>query len=80
MEEEQNNQVPITALMDWVNESNRTRFRQNILKPMMEEELVEFTIPDKPRSSKQKYRLTNKAHDMYAEVYEKVQKILKGKG
>jgi predicted transcriptional regulator len=26
----------------------------------MEDDLIEMTIPDKPRSSKQKYRLTEK--------------------
>ncbi|MCY4522473.1 MAG: hypothetical protein OXC13_17070 [Caldilineaceae bacterium] len=35
--------------------SNRTKFRNQILKPLMEAEWLEMTIPDKPRSSKQQY-------------------------
>ena len=38
--------------------SNRTRFRDGVLNPLIEAVLIEMTIPDKPRSSKQKYRLT----------------------
>ncbi len=35
-------------------------FRKAYLLPALEAELIEMTIPDKPRSSKQKYRLTYK--------------------
>jgi ATP-dependent DNA helicase RecG len=50
----------ITELMEWVGRTNRTKFRDEILNPIIETLLVEMTIPDKPRSSKQKYRLTEK--------------------
>ncbi len=33
-------------------------FREAYLKPALEAGLIEMTIPDKPRSSKQRYRLT----------------------
>ena len=49
----------IGMLMERVSESNRTRFRENHLNPLMECGLVAFTIPDKPTSSKQKYKLTD---------------------
>ncbi len=39
-------------------ESNRTRFRKRVFKPMLVAEWLEMTIPDKPTSSRQKYRLT----------------------
>jgi ATP-dependent DNA helicase RecG len=35
-------------------------FRTAYLQPALEAGLVEMTIPDKPRSSRQKYRLTAK--------------------
>ena len=40
--------------------SNREHFRKEYLKPAIEAEVVELTIPDKPKSSKQRYRLTHK--------------------
>jgi len=38
--------------------SDRTKFRDQVLNPLLDAGFVEMTIPDKPRSSKQKYRLT----------------------
>ena len=46
--------------------SNRTKFRDEILNPLLEEHLVEMTVPDKPRSSKQRYRLTDKGRQALA--------------
>lgn len=37
---------------------NRTRFRDQVVAPLLEAGLLEMTIPDKPRSSKQQYRIT----------------------
>ena len=47
--------------------SDRTKFRNQVLRPLLEEGLLEMTIPDKPRSSKQKYRLTTKGRELLAE-------------
>ncbi len=44
--------------------SDRTKFRHQVLNPMIEEGFIEMTIPDKPRSSKQKYRLTEKGRQV----------------
>jgi len=35
-------------------------FRKAYLLPALQAELIEMTIPDKPRSSKQRYRITEK--------------------
>jgi ATP-dependent DNA helicase RecG len=40
--------------------SDREYFRLNYLQPALEAKVIEMTIPDKPRSSKQRYRLTDK--------------------
>lgn len=39
---------------------NDEHFRKAYLLPALEAECIEMTLPDKPRSSKQKYRLTEK--------------------
>ena len=38
----------------------QANFRDRYLKPALDLELVEMTIPDKPKSRLQKYRLTKK--------------------
>lgn len=38
--------------------SNRTKFRDQVVAPLLETGLLEMTVPDKPRSSKQQYRIT----------------------
>jgi ATP-dependent DNA helicase RecG len=58
----------ITELMEWVGRRNRTKFREEILNQLLETRLVEMTIPDKPRSSKQKYRLTEKGREFQAQL------------
>jgi len=47
-------------LMAVTGRTDRTKFRNQVLNPLMKGGLIEMTIPDKPRSSKQKYRLTAK--------------------
>ena len=38
--------------------TNRTKFRDQVIQPLMDQGLLEMTLPDKPTSSQQKYRLT----------------------
>ena len=40
--------------------SDRENFRKNYLQPALAEGLIEMTIPEKPQSSKQRYRLTGR--------------------
>ncbi len=45
-------------LMQAVGRSNRSKFQGKVLRPLIKAGLLEMTIPDKPRSGNQKYRLT----------------------
>ena len=53
----------ITELMGCAGEKNKNRFRQTILKPLVDTGLVEPTIKDIPNSPKQKYSLTDKGRE-----------------
>ena len=46
----------------------RTKFRHQALNPLLEVERIEMTIPDKPRSGKQQYRLTHSRRPRLAGV------------
>ncbi|MCX6875459.1 MAG: hypothetical protein NTW21_16880 [Verrucomicrobia bacterium] len=50
----------IHDLMEIAERTNRTKFRDQVLTPLLQEALIEMTIPDKPSSSKQQYRTTDK--------------------
>ena len=58
----------IGELMQVTGRSNRTKFRDQVLKPLMEAGWLEMTIPEKPRSSKQQYRLTAKGRELQARL------------
>ncbi|MFH2065086.1 MAG: Fic family protein [Pseudomonadota bacterium] len=49
---------PIGDLMEIAERTDRTKFRDQVLKPLLDEELLQMTIPDKPTSSKQRYQTT----------------------
>ncbi len=51
----------LAELIGLLGRTNRTKFRDQVLRPLVDAGLIEMTIPDKPQSSKQKYRLTSKA-------------------
>ena len=50
----------LIELMASTGRTNRTKFREKILNPMLNAGVLEMTIPDKPRSRLQKYRITAK--------------------
>lgn len=51
-----NNAFSTKELMELLGLKHRQTFRDNYLLPAMEKGLIEMTIPDKPNSSKQKYK------------------------
>jgi ATP-dependent DNA helicase RecG len=57
-------EVDRDALQQAVGLKARKNFRQLYLAPAIDAGLIEMTIPDKPRSSKQKYRLTDKGRQV----------------
>jgi len=48
----------MSELMALCGRSSRTKFRDHVVRSLLEAGLLEMTIPDKPRSSKQRYRTT----------------------
>ena len=48
----------LADLMVITGRSDRTKFRNLILNPLINAGLIEMSIPEKPRSSKQRYRTT----------------------
>jgi predicted transcriptional regulator len=53
-------EINMMDLMKILNKTNRTRFKKHCLNPLIEVGFIEFTIPGKPKSSQQKYIITEK--------------------
>jgi ATP-dependent DNA helicase RecG len=51
-------------IMQQLNLKDRKNFRENYLNPAIDNKLIELTIPDKPQSSKQKYRVTSNGKEL----------------
>ena len=47
-------------LMNILARTNKTKFKLAIIYPLIDHGFIELTIPDKPKSPNQKYRVTNK--------------------
>ena len=54
------NESSATELMEILNRTNKSKFKNTIINPLIENGFFELTNPDKPKSPTQKYRLTNK--------------------
>lgn len=52
------NDSSLVDIMAITGRSDRTKFRHQVVNPLIDAGLIERTIPDKLRSSKQKYRIT----------------------
>jgi len=59
----------ISELMTLLGRANRTKFRDQVIRPMLDTGWVEMTIPEKPRSSKQKYRTTEKGRHILQQTW-----------
>jgi len=53
----------MAQLMALCGRADRTRFRSLVVRPLLDAGILGMTIPDKPRSSTQKYRLTEKGQE-----------------
>ena len=53
----QEKEYSLADLMQLLNLSHRATFQRNYLNPALDANLIERTIPDKPKSPKQRYRL-----------------------
>jgi hypothetical protein len=53
------NESSSIELMEILNRTNKSKFKNAIINPLIENGFFELTNPDKPKSPTQKYRLTN---------------------
>lgn len=63
------NESQLVTLMAIAGRTDRTKFRNQVLKPLIDAGFIKMTIPDKPRSSKQRYRLTPKGRAWITEYH-----------
>ena len=54
------NESSAIELMEILNRTNKPKFKNIIINPLVENGFLELTNPDKPKSPTQKYRLTSK--------------------
>ena len=59
-----NHEYSRTEIMEIIGVKHRPSFSDNYIQPALEMSLIELTIPDKPNSSRQKYRLTQKGKNI----------------
>jgi hypothetical protein len=55
-------------LMSFAGRSNCSKFREQVLALLLAPGLIEMTLPDKPNSSKQRYRLTTAGRGLKSEL------------
>ena len=54
------NESSAIELMEILDRTNKSKFKDAIINPLVENRFLELTNPDKPKSPTQKYRLTSK--------------------
>jgi len=60
----ENKDMSTSELMEYMGLKHRASFRKNYLHPCLEKGYIKQTLPDKPNSRLQKYRLTPKGHQV----------------
>ncbi len=55
---------PITEIMSLEGRTNRTKFRRQVLRPLIDAGWLEMTVPDNPTGRRQKYRLTEEGRNL----------------
>lgn len=55
----------LTQIIASLNFSDRTKFKRKYINPLISEELLAMTVPDKPNSRFQKYYTTEKENHYY---------------
>ena len=63
--------VMIHELMMIMGLKNRSKFREKYITPLLEEDILAMTIPEKPTSSRQQYSLTEKGKRLLADIRKK---------
>lgn len=61
----------VKDLLALVGRTNRTKFKQRFLGTLRIDGILEWTVPDKPNSRLQKYRLTAKGRNLVASLKKK---------
>ena len=54
----------ITEMLSYMSYSDRTKFRKKYIYPLLDAEIIQMTIPEKPNSRNQKYQLTAKGLEL----------------
>ena len=57
-------EMQFSEIMETLQLRHKPHFRDNYLQPTLKSGFIGMTIPDKPKSSKQKYRLTEKGREL----------------
>lgn len=60
----------IADLMAIAERTDRTKFRNQVLKPLLADNLLAMTVPEKPTSRNQRYRTTDKGWNPFASLKE----------
>ena len=58
----------IAEMLSYMNYSDRTKFRKKYIYPLLDAEVIQMTIPDKPNGRNQKYQLTAKGFELIEDL------------